>query len=107
MQAVQGAPADAQLPEKVDVALLVNVYHHIEAREGYFRRLAGSLQPGGRIAIVDFRLDAPSGPPRAARIPPGQVKDELARAGLRLVEEHGFLPNQYFLVFAAQGGRRS
>lgn len=107
LQAVQGAPEDARLPEKVDLILLVDVYHHIEKRTEYFRRLAASLAPDGRIAVIDFKLDAPAGPPRAARIAPDRVKDELARAGLRLVEEHGFLPHQYFLVFAAQGGRRS
>ena len=107
LQPVQGARADARLPEKVDLILLVDVYHHIEDRTEYFRRLAASLAPGGRVAVIDFKLDAPAGPPRAARIAPDRVKDELARAGLRLVEEHGFLPHQYFLVFAAQGGRRS
>jgi predicted methyltransferase len=107
MVAVQGTPADPRLPEKVDLIMLVDVYHHIEDRTEYFRRLASSLAPGGRVAVIDFKLDAPAGPPRAARIAPDRVKDELARAGLRLVEEHGFLPHQYFLVFAAQGGRRS
>ena len=47
----------------------------------------------------DFKLDAPVGPPPAARIPPEQVRKELSRAGYQLVQEHGFLPNQYFLVF--------
>jgi hypothetical protein len=51
--------------------------------------------------VIDFRLDAPSGPPRRDRIAPEQVKAEMARAGYRLAAEHGFLPNQYFLVFAA------
>lgn len=97
--AVQGTPNDPKLPEKVDLALLVNVYHHVDAREAYFRRLGDSLRPGGRVAIVDFRLDSPAGPPRGARIARELVKDELKRAGYALVREHDFLPNQYFLVF--------
>jgi hypothetical protein len=40
------------------------------------------------------------GPPRSARVPPGRVKSELKAAGYDLVQEHTFLPNQYFLVFA-------
>jgi hypothetical protein len=32
-------------------------------------------------------------------VPPGELRAELARAGFELVEEHGFLPDQYFLVF--------
>ncbi len=94
-------PGDARLPEKVDLAILVDVYHHVEDRERYFSRLRGSLKPGGRVAVIDFRMDSPIGPPKSARIAPDQVKAELARSGYRLDREHGFLPNQYFLVFRA------
>ena len=97
--AVAGAPDDPRLPEKVDLILLVDVFHHIDARERYFRKLQGYLKPGGRIAIIDFRLDAPEGPPRAARIAPEQVKAEMKAAGYASAAEHGFLPRQYFLVF--------
>ena len=90
---------DARLPAKVDLVLLVDVYHHIENPERYFRQLAASIQPGGRLAVIDFRLDSPEGPPKASRIAPEQVKAELARAGYVLAEEHGFLARQYFLVF--------
>jgi len=99
LRAVQGAPDDARLPEKVDLILFVDVHHHIDAREQYFRKLRASLKPGGRVAIIDFRLDSPEGPPKAARVAPEQVKAELKAAGYSLAEEHGFLPNQYFLIF--------
>lgn len=99
MQAVQGAPADAKLPEKADLILFVDVHHHIEQREQYFRKLRASLKPGGRVAIIDFRLDSREGPPKAARVAPEKVKAELKAAGYSLAEEHGFLPNQYFLIF--------
>ncbi|HXH82281.1 MAG TPA: class I SAM-dependent methyltransferase [Candidatus Tectomicrobia bacterium] len=102
LSAVQAAPADARLPRPVDVALVVNTYHHIADRPGYFRGLQTSLRPGGRVAIVDFLPDAPAGPPREARIPAAVVKEEMGRAGYGLVAEHTFLPYQYFLVFARQ-----
>jgi SAM-dependent methyltransferase len=98
--ALKGEPDDPLLPEKVDLILVVDVYHHIEARADYFRRLRASLRPGGRIAIVDFRLDSPQGPPRAARIAPQAVKAEMKAAGYAVAAEHDFLPYQYFLVFA-------
>jgi len=97
--AVAGAPDDPRLPEKADLIILVDVFHHIENREHYFRKLRESLKPGGRVAIIDFRMDSPEGPPRSARIAPDRVKTELKGAGYALVEEHTFLPNQYFLVF--------
>ena len=99
MVAVAAAPDDARLPEKADLVLLVDVYHHVEDRERYFRKLQGSLKPGARLAIIDFRMDAREGPPRAARVPPTRVIAELKSAGYALVHRHDFLPNQYFLVF--------
>ena len=97
--AVTGAPDDPRLPEKADLVVLVDVYHHVEDRERYFRNLQKSLKPGGRVAVIDFRMDSPVGPPQRARIAPERVKDELKRAGYALAQEHEFLPNQYFLVF--------
>ena len=102
LKPVQAAAGDARLPDKVDLVLLVDVYHHIEGRERYFRGLAASLRPGARVAVIDFRLDSPEGPPKAARIAPEKVKAELAAAGYALAAEHGFLPRQYFLVFKAR-----
>ena len=93
-------PGDARLPARADVILLVDVYHHIEDRERYFRKLAGSLKSNGKIAIIDFRVDSPEGPPKEARVAPAQVSAELREAGYLLIESHGFLPRQYFLVFA-------
>jgi len=97
--AVAAAPDNPRLPEKADVIVLVDVYHHVEDRERYFRSLQDALKAGGRVAIIDFHLDSPVGPPRRARMPPEQVKAEMKRAGYALAQEHGFLPNQYFLVF--------
>jgi len=97
--AVAGTPGDPRLPEKADLIILVDVFHHVEDRERYFRKLRDSLKPGGRVAIIDFRMDSPEGPPKSARIAPDRVKTELKGAGYALVQEHTFLPNQYFLVF--------
>jgi len=99
LKAVTAKPDDARLPVKADVILLVDVYHHIDDRERYFRKLGASLKADGRLAIIDFRLDSPEGPPKEARIAPQQVRAELANAGYELAQEHQFLPRQYFLVF--------
>ena len=97
--AIESATDDAKLPEKVDLALFVDTYHHIDDRSRYFARLKGTLAPQGRVAIVDFTMDSEIGPPPRARVTPEQVKRELAKAGYELAGEHDFLPNQYFLVF--------
>jgi len=97
--AIAGAPEDPRLPEKADLILMVDVFHHIDDRDRYFRKLRASLKPSGRIAIIDFRLDSLEGPPQGARIAPDRVIAELKGAGYTLAKEHKFLPNQYFLVF--------
>jgi cyclopropane fatty-acyl-phospholipid synthase-like methyltransferase len=99
LTAVAGAADDPRIPSPVDLVILVDVYHHIDKRSEYFRRLRASLKPGGRIAVIDFRMDAPTGPPKSARVEPARVKTEMASAGYALAEEHAFLPNQYFLIF--------
>jgi predicted methyltransferase len=96
---VAGKPDDAALPAKVDLVLMVDVYHHIADREAYFGRLRGSLKPGGRIAVIDFSETSKDGPPKRERVSPTRVRAEMQRAGYALAEEHRFLPNQYFLVF--------
>lgn len=103
LRAVQGAPDDARLPDKVDLVLLVDVYHHIGAREAYFGKLAASLKPGGRVAVIDFNAASKVGPPASERISPEQVKTEMAKAGYRVATSHDFLPNQFFIVFERSG----
>jgi ubiquinone/menaquinone biosynthesis C-methylase UbiE len=100
MIAVAGAAEDPRLPERADLILLVDVYHHIDNRPAYFRRLRDVLASGGRIAVIDFRMDSPEGPPRHARIPPARVEAEMKAAGYMRMRQHDFLPRQYFLVFA-------
>jgi hypothetical protein len=57
------------------------------------------MKPGAQLAIIDFRRDAPEGPPVEFRFTPDQVEAELAPAGFRVAARHDFLPRQYFLVF--------
>jgi SAM-dependent methyltransferase len=95
----EATATDAGLREPVDLVLVVDTYHHIEDRTAYFARLRERLRPGGRVAIVDFRLDSERGPPREHKIAPEAVRAELEAAGYALAASHDFLPDQYFLVF--------
>ena len=99
LSAVQGTPSDAKLPAKVDLVLLVDVYHHIGKREAYFGKLASALKPGGRVAVIDFNASSKVGPPVRERMTAEQVQAEMGKAAYRLAAHHDFLPNQYFLVF--------
>lgn len=98
---VLAAADKSNLPQPVDLVLMVDTYHHIPNRAAYFRELKKSMKPGARLAIIDFRRDAPDGPPVEFRFTPEQVEAELAPAGLHVVARHDFLPRQYFLVLQA------
>jgi cyclopropane fatty-acyl-phospholipid synthase-like methyltransferase len=96
---VTGASDDPKLPEKVDLVLMVDVIHHIADRASYLRKLRDELKPGGRVAIIDYSERSAMGPPAGERVAPGSLRSEMNAAGFALVKEHGFLPEQYFLVF--------
>jgi ubiquinone/menaquinone biosynthesis C-methylase UbiE len=99
---VQASADRTNLPQPVDVALFVDVYHHLPKRAAYFRELKRALKPSGRVAIVDFRKDAPAGPPVEFRFTAEQIVAEMREAGFRLETTHTFLPRQHFLVFQAE-----
>ena len=99
LEAVQGSATAANLPEPVDLVLLVNVYHHIDDRAAYVRNLARSLKPGGRIAIIETTPEAPAGPPMAMRMSSEKVEKEMKAAGFSRAETLSFLPQQSFQIF--------
>ncbi len=98
-RAIVGNETSPNLPQPVDVVFLLNVYHHLDKRPDYFKRLRSSLMRGGRIAIVDFRPDAPAGAPKHMRISAERITDEMKAAGYKPVGSFDFLPRQNFLVF--------
>ena len=98
--AVLAGSARTNLPEPVDLVLLVDTYHHIPDRVDYFTRLRQELKPSGRLSIIDFRKDSPSGPPVEFRFTPEEITQELAEAGFELQQTHDFLPRQMFLVYS-------
>lgn len=97
--AVQGSQTSANLPEPVDLAVLLDVYHHIDRRVDYFRALKQSLKPGARVAIIDFRPESKYGSPKHLRMPVSEVDSEMKAAGYKRTASHGFLPRQYFLIY--------
>lgn len=102
LQNVTGVVAtagSANLPEAVDLILIVDTFHHIAAREAYFRGLRSSLRPGGRLAIIDWLPGGPMGPPEVFRFSPEKIAAELSKAGWKKTGQHTFLPNQSFTLY--------
>ena len=98
---ILGKGSDPRLPARaLDAVLIVDAYHEIEDRVPLLRNLAKALRPGGRIGVVDFKLEGSGpGPAMQERISPETVVNDAKSAGLRLLLQETFLPYQYFLIF--------
>jgi predicted methyltransferase len=104
VEARLGTPDDPALrPGEVDLVLLVDTWHHVDGRVDWARRLRAAGKPGARLVIVDFdpASDDDHGPPKAHRLPPEVVEQELAAAGWTVVDRPAVLPHQYVRVAAA------
>ncbi|MFM7750098.1 MAG: class I SAM-dependent methyltransferase [Opitutaceae bacterium] len=101
VQGVLGKFTDPSLPARdVGLAFIYDVLHHIEDRATYLRNLAGYLQPGGRIAVIDFFPER--GPHRndpALQITKEQTRRLMADAGLRLLAEHRLYDDKWFVIY--------
>jgi SAM-dependent methyltransferase len=99
VEGVVASTHSPRLPEKVDLVLVVDTYHHVSNRLEYFDALREQLRPGGRVVIIDFTMDSPHGPPPEHRFSAEQVKAEMVAAGYPRSEEPLGLPHQYMLAF--------
>ena len=94
-------PYDTPLlePGEVDIVLIVNTYHHIEARTEYFSKVLQGLVPGGKLVVVDFFKDMQGeGPPPEMRLAATTVIEELETAGFtRFDLDVDLLPHQYVI----------
>ncbi len=99
IRALVTPPADPQLaPASVDRILVVDVWHHLGDRVAYARALASALRPGGKLAIVDFKLSSSHGPPPKHRLAPDAIIADLRAAGLTATVSPIDLPDQYIVI---------
>ena len=92
-------PSRPKLPVKANLALIVDTLHHIHNRIEYLKFLKESMAAESRIAVIDYPLESPEGPPADHRVPIVEVVDQLEEVGYALAQDIKLLPNQYFLIF--------
>lgn len=104
---VEGTADDPKLPGDLDLALMVDTYHHIAEPTRFFGKVRDALKPGGALVIVDFKKDAPDdapGPPAAMRVDHEIVSAHLGKLGFAHERtELELLPYQY-IVFMRRPG---
>jgi ubiquinone/menaquinone biosynthesis C-methylase UbiE len=98
---VRGRPNDPRLPPgKLDVVLMVHVYHELEFPYEVMQAVVRSLKPDGRVAIVEHRAedeDSPVSPLHS--MTQAQIAKEMQAAGLELERTADTLPGQHIAIF--------
>jgi ubiquinone/menaquinone biosynthesis C-methylase UbiE len=92
---------DPKLPEgKIDLILMVDVYHECADPEATLQGLRKALKPGGRLVLVEFRGEDPDVPIKPEhKMTLAQVRRELEPQGFRFKESLEFLPWQHIISF--------
>jgi SAM-dependent methyltransferase len=93
------------LPEPVDLLFVSPTYHHLRRPVRYFAEARSLLRPGGRVAILESRLEgvAARWMNRHGSVP-RRVRAEMTRAGFELLETHEVVHGHWFGVFRPTPG---
>ena len=98
---VLGTPTDPKLPEsKLDLVLMVDVYHEFSDPRAMMSAIRKSLKPDGRVVFVEFREEDPTVPiqPRH-KMSVAQVRAEIEPLGFKFQKSLEFLPWQHIIIF--------
>jgi tRNA A58 N-methylase Trm61 len=100
IETVQGDEADPKLPPgRMDLVLLVDVYHEFSKPRQMIDRIRESLKPSGRLVLLEYRKEDPNVPIREEhKMTVAEVKAELEPQGLVLSKVIETLPRQHILI---------
>jgi len=92
---------DTMLPDgKVDLILMVDVYHECSDPETVLQGLRKALRPGGRLVLVEFRGEDPDVPIKPEhKMTVEQARREVEPQGLTFKTSLEFLPWQHVIIF--------
>ncbi len=98
---------DPQLPQGgVNTILMIDTLHYVQDRAEYAKKLRAGLAPGGRVVIIDYKPkpweERPWGPLPEQQISKETVDADMAKAGLKPIKVHDFLPEQYFVEYGVE-----
>jgi SAM-dependent methyltransferase len=101
IETVLGTEADPKLPAgRMDLVLLVDVYHEFSQPQRMLQAIRASLKPDGRLVLLEYRKEDPTIPIRPDHkmsIP--EVKIEVEAEGFKLQKVEDTLPRQHLFVF--------
>ena len=106
VETILGGQIDPKLPKgRIDLAFILDAYHHFEHPAETLAKLSESLTPHGRLVLVDFYRSREHPTMSKERLLDHIRKDrdgfseEVQAAGFRLIRQFDHLPYQYVLIF--------
>lgn len=98
---VLGDESDPRLPEgKLDLVLLVDVYHEFSRPQRMLDGIRKALKPGGELVLLEFRKEDPSVPIRPEhKMSVAEVKAEVIPEGYVFEKVVDTMPWQHIIFF--------
>lgn len=101
IETILGTESDPRLPgAKLDLVLLVDVYHEFSRPQRMLDRIRDSLKPNGRLVLLEFRKEDPTVPIRPEhKMSVDEVKAEVTPEGYQFEKVVETLPWQHIIFF--------
>jgi len=101
IEPVLGSESDPRLPAgKLDLVLLIDVYHEFSQPQKMLEALRRSLKPDGRLVLLEYRKEDPSIPIQPDhKMSVADVETEVQAEGFRLDKLIDTLPRQHLFIF--------
>jgi ubiquinone/menaquinone biosynthesis C-methylase UbiE len=98
---IRATQLDPKLPEgKIDLILMVDVYHECTNPDITVQSLLKALKPKGRLVLVEFRGEDETVPIKPEhKMTLNQVRKEIEPQGFSFKESLEFLPWQHVIIF--------
>ena len=108
VETIIGTSNNPKIPTPVDAVLMVDVYGEVEDPLTLLRNVIPQLKKGGRIGIVEHRLDGGGpGPPLQDRVTPETIIATAEAVGLQLLTHDESFRYQYLLVFVENSSKNN
>jgi SAM-dependent methyltransferase len=101
IETVLGTASDPKLPAgRLDLVILIDVYHEFSSPQRMLDRIRESLKPDGRLVLLEYRKEDPNVPIRPEhKMSLSEVKAEVTPEGYVFEKSVETLPWQHIIFF--------
>ena len=84
--------------DQADLVYMTNLFHELDDPAKILAETRRLLKNGGTVMIIDWKPEAPFGPPASVRVSAETIRDHLTRAGFVDITVHADLVYHSFLT---------